>query len=318
MCVIAVKKRGVALPSESNIKAMWNANKDGAGIMYTYNGKVYVEKGFMKLDDLLRALTDLDKKINIKNTPLVMHFRITTHGGTSPYNTHPFPVSSNEEHLKALDLSCNLAMVHNGIINSVDTPTGSTMSDTMIYISDVLAPLYMLNKDFYRNSFGKTLMENTIGWSKLVFLDKNGELSMVGDFKNGTTDDTKDILYSNLNHDITSRFDKSIYTYESPSYKSVHQDLPFDDFEQVKAVPVGYAVGSFYDGKVYPVYTNDTYFTDKGGYIYFKANNSFYESEEHLGIYKLDDLGNPTEIDYNDLESKPITAQITYKDNYDK
>ena len=49
MCIIAVKPAGIKMPERDQIEIMWHNNPDGAGIMYSLNGKVYIEKGFMSL-----------------------------------------------------------------------------------------------------------------------------------------------------------------------------------------------------------------------------------------------------------------------------
>lgn len=230
MCVIAVKKKGVAMPSNDSIKLMWETNSDGAGFMYALNGKVFIEKGFMKLTDLTRAIINLEKfalksGTSVNDIPVILHFRIATHGGTSAELTHPFPISHDEKHLKALDLTCDLGMAHNGIINSVETLTNGGLSDTQVYITDVLAPLNALNGDFYKSQFGKDLMENTIGWSKLAFLDKDGNVELVGDFKRGTKDNTSDILFSNLSHE----YPKTAHTLGGHGYYG-SEDAYYNDF----------------------------------------------------------------------------------------
>lgn len=45
MCIIAVKPAGIKMPERDQIEIMWHNNPDGAGIMYSLNGKVYIEKG---------------------------------------------------------------------------------------------------------------------------------------------------------------------------------------------------------------------------------------------------------------------------------
>jgi predicted glutamine amidotransferase len=209
MCVIAVKKKGIAMPSNDSIKAMWEANSDGAGFMYALDGQVFIKKGFMKLTDMTKAILSLEKNLmkkgtDLTNVPMVMHFRITTHGGTSAGNTHPFAITKNEKMLTETDVVTDLGLAHNGIIHSVDTTNALTLSDTMVYITDVLAPLKMLSNDFYKTTYGKELMENTIGYSKFAFLDKNGDVELVGDFKHGTSAGTSQLLFSNLSHEYPS------------------------------------------------------------------------------------------------------------------
>lgn len=190
MCVIAIKPQGVGMIQDKILQQMWDYNKDGAGYMYPDNGKVVVSKGYMNFEDFKRSLDALPNKDDL---PLVLHFRITTHGGTSPENTHPFPVSSKEEHLKALDVRANLAMAHNGIISSV--PKHDTNSDTQMFIKDVISPLSKLGDSDFLTTYS-TLINYGIGASKLAFMDGNGDIT-----KFGTWQEKEGVHYSNLNHE---------------------------------------------------------------------------------------------------------------------
>lgn len=209
MCVIAIKPKDTALPSDEIIKQMWDRNKDGAGFMYVKDKKVVISKGYMNYDDLKKALTDLSTEVDIFTTPVVLHFRITTHGGTSAENTHPFPVSDKEEHLKALDVICQIGMAHNGIISSV--PKEDTLSDTQIYIRDIITPLVRISSTNTFLEKYKTLIDSTSGASRLVFLDNDGNLVTFGNFteENG-------IKYSNTTFKPTITYTKT-YTYPSSS-----------------------------------------------------------------------------------------------------
>ena len=303
MCVVAVKKVGVDFPNNDLLKAMWDSNSDGAGFMYTKNNKVHIEKGFMKYDDLLRAVSNLKKSVDIINTPVVLHFRITTHGGTSPHNTHPFPISSNEKYLKALDLTCSVGMVHNGIISSVVVDKDAKMSDTMVYIQEVLSPLSMLNKSFYKNDFGKQLMENQIGWSKLAFLDKFGNIEMVGSFLKGTKHDSNNLLFSNLNHEFS----------RANIYKTFNTERT--TFEMLKAVPVGYLLQgtSALDKKItmIEIKTPNTYYMDMYNMVYYKnADGVMTESGYYTNVFVKDAKDNLMDADFDDIK-EPATQYET-------
>ena len=117
MCIIVVKKAGKAAPSDEMFENMWNHNPDGAGFMYTANGGVCIEKGFMEYKDFYKAYKRVEGKIDTVQTPMIFHFRITTHGGTSPENTHPFPVTDNLSVLRKLMCKTSLGVAHNGILS---------------------------------------------------------------------------------------------------------------------------------------------------------------------------------------------------------
>ena len=179
MCIIAIKSRGIELPSEEILQNMWNANRDGAGLMYAKDGAVHIEKGFMKYEAFRDELERLDKKYGLKGLPLIMHFRITTHGGTKPENTHPFPITDSVGVLKKLRSTARVGMAHNGVIN-IHPREG--ISDTMEYTISQLAPLSRAIPAFYKNADAMKLVANAIGTSKMAFMDGKGEIYTIGSF----------------------------------------------------------------------------------------------------------------------------------------
>jgi len=188
MCIISAKAAGVAMPDHDTIKRMWNGNSDGAGIMYVENGKVRIEKGFMSYKSFASKLEELEKRMDLTATPLVMHFRITTHGGTKPENCHPFPITDSVGALSKLVATVSIGVAHNGIIRI--TPRKG-ISDTMEYIITQLAPLKRAMPRFYENKNAMLMVKNAID-SKMAFLTKEGKIYTIGDFveENG-------VLYSN-------------------------------------------------------------------------------------------------------------------------
>lgn len=214
MCIIAVKPAGVKMPDTATIENMWYNNPDGAGFMYAAGGNVHIEKGFMVLNDFKKTLERLEKTIDVVNTPMVFHFRITTHGETSPGNTHPFPVTEKLPLLQMTKYKAPLAVAHNGIIDI--RPSRKDISDTMEYIMTQLAPLYYLKKDFYKHESGKKLIYNFIK-SKMAFLDSDGHIETIGDFiteKDG-------MLYSNTSYKArTVYFSWDLWDYGLDWYSS--------------------------------------------------------------------------------------------------
>lgn len=195
MCVIAAKPAGVDMPSDDRLMDMWYANPDGAGFMYADNGVVRIRKGFMELNKFMDAIDELRTKYDLTSLPLVLHFRITTHGGTKPENCHPFPISDSIGVLSKLESKTSLGVAHNGIINI--TPRKG-ISDTMEYIATQIAPLYRAVPKFYKN---KDLMEmiNNATRSKLAFLTDKGGIYTVGAFV-----EEDGVLYSNKNFEYRS------------------------------------------------------------------------------------------------------------------
>lgn len=189
MCIIAAKPAGIPMPDHDTLNLMWTNNPDGAGLMYVDNGHVIIEKGYMKWKDFRKAIDRLSKRLDLKRTPVVMHFRIATHGGVNKECCHPFPVTDSIGALKKLKASVDLGVAHNGIINSVNPRKGC--SDTMEYIATQLAPLKRAMPRFYDNKHARLLVQNAID-SKMAFLTQDGRIFTIGDF---VTDNG--VLYSN-------------------------------------------------------------------------------------------------------------------------
>ena len=192
MCIIAIKNKGITLPDESTLITMFENNPDGAGFMYACNGNVFIEKGFMSYNEFKAGLDKLSEKYDVSALPLVMHFRIATSGNVDKGTTHPFPVSSKRKILRKTSYTTDLAIVHNGII-PISAP--KNMSDTMEYVAKKLTTYKGIQTDFYKHKHYLKRIEKEIK-SKMVFLDKNGYISKIGDFI------TKDngMIYSNSSY----------------------------------------------------------------------------------------------------------------------
>lgn len=188
MCVICCKPAGIEMPKDEYIENMWFRNPDGAGLMYAVDGKVHIIKGCMTYDVFLEELEDLKQIYDLKKLPMVMHFRITTHGGTKPENCHPFPISDSVGMLSKLIQTTNIGVAHNGII---DITPRKGISDTMEYIISQLYPLSKACPKFYENKWLMKMISNAID-SKMAFLTSQGEIHTIGSFQKEAG-----ILYSN-------------------------------------------------------------------------------------------------------------------------
>lgn len=175
MCVAIYKPANIAAPSIDVLKQCWDANPDGAGLAWRSDDKypIHIEKGFMSWKEFESYWKSA--AIGKYDGDLFIHFRITTHGGTSDGNTHPFPISNNDKVLKSLSLSCNHVMMHNGMLPV--TPDNKSISDTM-----------MLSKLIARGGFEKNtpqlmdLLEELIGTNKIAMMDSD-DVYLIGDWK---------------------------------------------------------------------------------------------------------------------------------------
>lgn len=206
MCIIAAKPAGVPMPDNTILRNMWDVNSDGAGFMYVENGNVRIEKGFMKYKHFIKALEKVRNRLDLTATPVVMHFRITTHGGTKPENTHPFPITDNVTLLGKPKSTTDVGVAHNGVIYI--TPRKG-ISDTMEYVASQLAPLKKALPRFYTNKWAMQMIENAID-SKMAFLTRDGKIYTIGDFV-----ESDGILYSNHSFEswYTTYRNKNWYSY---------------------------------------------------------------------------------------------------------
>lgn len=229
MCIIAAKPAGIPMPSAQTIENMWYGNRDGAGFMYAENGMVHIQKGFMKLAEFQNALIELAKTHDLTKLPLVMHFRITTHGGTKPENCHPFPVTDSLGVLTKRVSKAKLGVAHNGII---DITPRKGISDTMEYIISQLAPLHRAIPKFYKYD-DLMLMISNATQSRLAFLTDEGSLHTIGNFieDNG-------VLYSNTSYKFGSIRNVNWCSYFGDDYDDYFEDDYFG----------GYSSGKTYGG----------------------------------------------------------------------
>lgn len=189
MCIICVKPQGVKFPEEKILRNMFDNNPHGAGFMYAKDGKVEIRKGFMTFKDFSHALNKARKE-GIEDGTVVMHFRITTHGGTCPQNTHPFPLTDDIGELRSLATSCDIGVAHNGIIKI--STRDKSVSDTQEFIASVLTPVCKADPRFYKSERIREGILECTDYSRMVFLNGAGEFQTVGFFENAY-----DCLFSN-------------------------------------------------------------------------------------------------------------------------
>ncbi len=186
MCVAIYKTAGIKTPSLETLKECWNANPDGAGFaMRTPEGSKYsihIRKGFMQWKDFEKAYRK--NKLDTYEGELLLHFRIATHGGISPGNTHPFPVTEDIKLLQHTNILTDYALIHNGMLPI--EPEFRNISDTMEFCRR------LSNGNFYRK-IPETLqlLEGFIRSNKIAVMTRD-TVHLAGDWEN-----IEGVYYSN-------------------------------------------------------------------------------------------------------------------------
>lgn len=237
MCIIVAKPAGIQCPDLETLETCFNSNPDGAGLMFPDGDRVRIIKGFMAFDEFSSTLKALG---DVTNTGLVMHFRITTHGGTRPECCHPFPLTDVDSELRALDICAPLGVAHNGVIHGM--ATDATTSDTMAYIRDVLTPLQRMAGDLLASDDAMSVVESTVG-SKLAFLEPDGAITTVGDFieENG-------VFYSNSSFKPAPRLWRpttppTASNYWQSAFEWDDEPTDGDMFDLIARLPFAYCSG---------------------------------------------------------------------------
>lgn len=161
MCIAILNPTKVTL-KKNVLKTCWDNNKDGAGMLYLQGG---VLTAFKEMDNFDNFYDHYDwvRKTH-KDSQIVLHFRISTHGKVDLENCHPFMV--NED----------WGFVHNGIISNAEKHVD--YSDTNMFNRDVLRKL---PKDWIHDAATYELVCGYIGGSKLLFLNKDNEAYIINE-----------------------------------------------------------------------------------------------------------------------------------------
>jgi hypothetical protein len=214
MCVILHKPENEKLPSEQILKNCFENNPDGAGFMYPSknNKSVQIHKGFMTFKSFMKGL-QTTLKFNDETIPMVLHFRIGTHGKKrSPSYTHPFPLSDDPSYLKMRECSCNVGIVHNGILSGFTS--NNKLSDTMEFISKILMPLTEINTVSIHDDRVKNLIKNIIGsYNRMGIMDNSGTVSLIGNFQK-----FENCYYSNDSYLKIEKYDTEEFVYDDDGY----------------------------------------------------------------------------------------------------
>ena len=172
MCVIVFVPKGETLPVKATLEQCYRRNPDGCGFSWCADDKVHIKKGFFSFKDFWKAV----RKIKLDETPLLMHFRIKTHGDICEELTHPFAVSKSYDDMRKTEYSGQCVMAHNGVL---DLPSEKDVSDSM-----TLAKIFADTSLAYRAAGDKTwreILDKVIKGSRVAVLWRNGVERLYGE-----------------------------------------------------------------------------------------------------------------------------------------
>lgn len=244
MCIIVAKPKNIKMPDMAILEQCFINNPDGAGMMFNHNNLVYGYKGFMTFQEFKDALVELQKQFgNFDEKGVVMHFRIATHGGTCPQNTHPFPLNGGYRAMRKRRWVAPQGFAHNGIINSTSGHVDVQkfrVSDSMVFGKIFALPVAQWT-NIAEDKMAVELL-GRIAESKLAFMNGQGHISTCGDFN-----ENDGVLYSNY---TWLTYDTNPYDVQSTTYNKANRvNKGTRTLRRVDNKCIVYGEGKSYDGK---------------------------------------------------------------------
>jgi len=169
MCIAIYKPAGKTIDTTA-LYQCWENNPDGAGFVFPNgNGGLDLRKGFMKWKEFKRAWKR--ERSSLLKKPVVLHFRIATHGTVNPANTHPFWVVPGR-----------CAVAHNGILSGTGAIYGKgEKTDTQIFTEQYLAPLYQELPTCFQSETLMRMLNRACSGSKLAIMQADGKVALINE-----------------------------------------------------------------------------------------------------------------------------------------
>lgn len=148
MCVIIYKPAGVDIPSQALLSKAQSINPHGCGLC----SSTVAYKG-LSFNSFLRAINKVPKE-----EPLLIHFRLATHGSVKRSNCHPF-----------YDSKTDTFFMHNGMLYGIKPNRDRTDSECAFeYFLQPTIEKYGLHSEELAMQ-----VHNIIGYSKFAFMQGN-------------------------------------------------------------------------------------------------------------------------------------------------
>lgn len=188
MCIAILQICNAKEINKESFFAYGNSNPDGFGLMWVdENDKL---QSFKTL--VLQESYDKYKSVfaNYNNkSPILVHFRLGTHGKKDLTNCHPFYVNEN------------LGFIHNGVFNVQKVGSvGDEFSDTYSFNELILKPV---GKDAMYNQTTIDLISDFIGWNKILMIDTDRNYIIYNEGEGDWSDDGKTWYSFKLHRAVT-------------------------------------------------------------------------------------------------------------------
>ena len=160
MCIAILNNRNTI--SKKTLKTCHQNNPDGMGMAWVQAGEI---KYFKELDSFKVFYSKYRKVRESTRGPILLHFRISTGGLLDLNNCHPFKINK----------TC--AFMHNGVIPDY-SGYQDNFTDTVHFNAEVLQQFEDPFRAVQQPGI-KRLIQDVIGYSKLVFLNHVGETFII-------------------------------------------------------------------------------------------------------------------------------------------
>jgi predicted glutamine amidotransferase len=234
MCLII--HADTAHPQDKEITAAAAHNRDGIGVAY-YNPQTTLVEWIKGLD----ATQAIEAKKNLP-LPAIYHFRLATHGGTSPLLCHPFPITRNVGITTRGE--AREVLFHNGIWTHFNQFVKKARLRGAVSDTRIMAWALWKQGQTDREQTAKTLADES--GRLAIFSGEN--ITTYGDWTEGDPEKHKDTSagcwYSNLTWCFRTFNNFGVYPYYGRGYNgqlSYVDDWDYEDLYYVRSADGKYS-----------------------------------------------------------------------------